>query len=136
MNITKQLLTLMHGWMGVDSVYGEGSVFTVHIPQEIINSVPLGDFDAAYTASITQTDVYEESFRAPGARILIVDDTPMNLEVAKGLLKQTELQVDTAGSGAEALKLLAERDYDVVFLDHRMPNMDGIETLEKFLASE
>lgn len=136
MNITKQLLTLMHGWMGVDSVYGEGSVFTVHIPQEIINSVPLGDFDAAYTSSITQTDVYEESFRAPGARILIVDDTPMNLEVAKGLLKQTELQVDTAGSGAEALKLLAEMDYDVVFLDHRMPNMDGIETLEKFLASE
>ncbi|MCR5560097.1 MAG: response regulator [Schwartzia sp.] len=136
MNITKQLLKLMYGWMGVDSVYGEGSTFTVHIPQEIVSEVPLGDFDAAYASSLAKVNEYEESFKAPDARILIVDDTPMNLEVAKGLLKQTEIHIDTAESGQEALVLMAQNDYDVVFLDHRMPQMDGIETLANFLASE
>jgi CheY-like chemotaxis protein len=83
-----------------------------------------------------QNEVYRESFTAPTARILVVDDTEMNLTVVKGLLKQTKLIIDTAGGGEEALRLLSKRDYDVIFLDHRMPVMDGIETLKAFRASD
>ena len=75
--------------------------------------------------------VYKESFVAPDARILVVDDTAMNLTVVKGLLKQTQVQVDTAMSGFECLKLAGETAYDVIFLDHRMPGIDGVETLQR-----
>jgi CheY-like chemotaxis protein len=77
---------------------------------------------------------YKESFIAPEAQILVVDDTAMNLTVAKGLLKQTQVQVKTAMSGYECLKLAEETAYDVIFLDHRMPGMDGVETLHKLQA--
>ncbi len=129
MNITQQLLSLMESRLEVSSVYGEGSQFGFKIAQKIVNSDPLGDFTESFKH--TRRSEYHEKFIAPNAKILVVDDTVMNLTVVKGLLKRTQIQIDTAESGYETLKLVKENRYDLIFLDHRMPGMDGIETLQK-----
>lgn len=130
MNITKQLLTMMGAELKVTSVYGEGSNFSFQIAQRVINHEPIGDFEEAYKRSLTQHKEYRESFTAPDAEILIVDDTEMNLTVAKGLLKQTKIKIDTALSGKDCLKMVKEKKYDIIFLDHMMPGMSGIETIQ------
>ena len=130
MSITKQLLALMDSSLDVKSVYGEGSEFSFSVVQKVIKSEPVGDYSARYMTENKHT-AYREMFRAPDARILVVDDTPVNLSVIKGLLKQTLVQTDTAASGKEALKLASETKYDIVYIDHMMPEMDGIETLHK-----
>ena len=79
---------------------------------------------------------YQESFQAPDARILVVDDTRMNLEVCKGLLKKTRIQVDTADSGLECLNMIMKKEYHMIFLDHKMPNMDGVQCLERMRQLE
>ncbi|MBR6013003.1 MAG: response regulator [Selenomonadaceae bacterium] len=129
MNITQQLLHLMNSQLEVSSVYGKGSTFSFEILQNVINAEPLGDFNVAFKNSFLQRKKYQEKFIAPDAKILVVDDTVMNLTVIKGLLKQTKIQIDTAASGFECLKLVQEKKYNLIFLDHRMPGMDGIETL-------
>ncbi len=131
MNITQRLLDLMGTSLQVSSVYGEGSEFSFEIEQKIINAEPIGDFEEAFRNSLKQHKEYHEKFTAPSAKILIVDDTVMNLTVAKGLLKQTKIQIDTAESGYDCLELVQKNIYDVIFLDHRMPGMDGIETLQE-----
>lgn len=131
MNITKQLLSLMGTQLQVESVYGKGSVFSFRLRQKVMNPVPLGDFREAYRHAMARREAYHERFTAPEARILVVDDTVMNLTVVKGLLKQTKVRIDTAESGAECLSMAAKRAYDVIFLDHLMPGMDGIETLKR-----
>ncbi len=135
MNITRQLLALMGTELQVESVYGEGSAFSFRIEQKVMNPAPLGDFREAYRKSLSQHKAYHEAFTAPEAHILVVDDTVMNLTVVKGLLKQTKIRIDTAESGMECLKLAEKNHYDVIFLDHRMPGMDGIETLQKLRQS-
>ncbi|MBQ7479355.1 MAG: response regulator [Selenomonadaceae bacterium] len=130
-NITNKLLALMDSRLVVESVYGKGSVFSFRLKQKVLNPAPLGDFQEAYRRSLAERRVYREAFTAPKARILVVDDTAMNLTVVRGLLKQTKLNIDTAESGAECLKMAAKCSYDVIFLDHRMPGMDGIETLKR-----
>ena len=129
MNITNKLLKMMGAKLTVDSVYGQGSNFSFQIIQQILNPEPIGDFRKSYKDSISQRKKYHESFNAPDARILVVDDTVMNLTVVKGLLKQTKIQIDTAMNGPEALKMVAKNKYDIIFIDHMMPGMDGIETL-------
>ncbi len=131
MNITKKLLNMMGTVLQVESVYGEGSNFWFEIEQKIIKDEPIGNFEEAFRNSLKQHKKYHEKFTAPNAKILVVDDTVMNLTVVKGLLKQTKIQIDTAESGFECLKLVAKNIYDIIFLDHRMPEMDGIETLRK-----
>ncbi|WP_462331816.1 ATP-binding protein [Schwartzia sp. (in: firmicutes)] len=131
MNITQRLLALMGTKLQVESTYGKGSKFFFELEQPIMDDTPMGNFSDA-VRRMMQNEVYHESFTAPSAHILVVDDTEMNLTVVKGLLKQTKLNIDTANSGAEALRLMDRREYDVVFLDHRMPIMDGIETLRAF----
>ena len=131
MNITQRLLNLMGTNLQVESKYGEGSLFWFEIEQKIINAEPIGDFTGAFKRSLKQRQEYHEKFTAPNAKILVVDDTVMNLTVVKGLLKQTKIQVDTADSGFDCLKLVTKNVYDIIFLDHRMPKMDGIETLQK-----
>ena len=128
MNITRQLLELMNTKLEVASVYGEGSTFSFKVAQKIINAEPMGNFADAFK-NLGHKE-YHEKFTAPDAKILVVDDTVMNLTVVKGLLKQTKIQIDTAESGYDTLKLVAQKHYDVIFLDHRMPGMDGIETLQ------
>ena len=129
MNITKKLLEMMGSSLQVDSVYGKGSTFAFEVEQKIMNAEPIGNFQEDYKNSLNQHKKYHESFTAPDARILVVDDTVMNLTVIKGLLKQTKIKIDTALNGTDCLTLVARNKYDIIFLDHRMPGMDGIETL-------
>ena len=130
MSITKQLLGLMGSRLDVASVYGEGSEFTFAVKQKVIKPEPVGDYSARLVTESSHS-AYREKFRAPDASILVVDDTPVNLSVIKGLLKRTLVKVETASSGKEALGLAQKKMYDLVFIDHMMPEMDGIETLHR-----
>ncbi len=129
MNIVKQLLALMDSKLLVSSEYGKGSEFSFSVKQRVLNWNPIGDFAATYEETLMGQETYHESFHAPEARILVVDDTMANLTVIQGLLKPTRIQVDIAESGFEALNMVCENKYNIIFLDHRMPKMDGIETL-------
>ncbi|MBR5952341.1 MAG: response regulator [Pseudobutyrivibrio sp.] len=129
LSITKNLITLLHGDISVESTYGCGSTFTVKVPQTISDHSPIGPIsDYKYTGKIRK---YESSFVAPNARILTVDDVQMNLDVFCGLLKKTQVQIDCALTGAEALSLMGSTKYDLIFLDHMMPEMDGVEVLKR-----
>lgn len=130
MSIVKKLLALMGSRLEVKSVYGEGSDFSFEVKQQVASWEELGDFRKRYREYLGNVQKYHESFVAPDAHILVVDDTPINLTVVKGLLKATRIHVDTAESGMETLKLVRKKKYDVIFIDHRMPEMDGIQTLE------
>ncbi|MDO4188546.1 MAG: response regulator [Lachnospiraceae bacterium] len=127
-NICVQLLNMMGSSLKVDSVYGEGSTFSFILTQKIINDAPMGDFRI-----LNIDDAHEENERAlinsPDSRILIVDDTIVNLKVLKGLLKSTDIKIDEANSGKKALELTAKVKYDLIFMDHLMPEMDGIEAM-------
>ncbi len=129
--ITHRLIEMMNGTVGVSSAYGKGSVFTIHLPQKIVSKEPVGDFREKFKKSMEEELVSEITLHAPDARILIVDDTRVNLVVATGLLKDTQIVTDTADSGAEALVLAKQNRYDMILLDQRMPGMDGIETLKR-----
>lgn len=129
MSIVKQLLDMMGASLEVESVYGEGSKFGFTITQEVISWEPMGDFADMYERSLESADEYETLFQAPDARILVVDDTQMNLTVVRGLLEPTRMKIDTALSGYDAIKRVKNNSYDLIFLDQRMPGMDGIETL-------
>ncbi len=132
--ITQNLLRLMNGEIDVKSVYGEGSVFSVHLPQMVLDRRPIGDLKERVRQHTEERTAYHQSFTAPDAHILVVDDTPMNLTVIKGLLKKTELQIDTATGGEECLRMIGKTHYDCIFLDYRMPGMDGTETLHRMRA--
>lgn len=135
--ITKQLVDLMGGKIEVQSVYGEGSEFCVTIPQKVVDDTPLGNFHEHYQDVLNRRNVrYLQSFEAPDARILVVDDVEVNLKVIVNLLKKTRLRVDTAGSGAKALEMVVETPYDIIFLDHMMPEMSGIETYGRIKEME
>lgn len=125
--ITKQLVDLMNGSIQVESVLGEGSTFKITLPQRIVSAIPIGEFDASESDEITRP---QKEFRAPDAKILVVDDSKMNLKLFAGLLERTEIQVDTAISGKDCLQMIQEKKYDIIFLDHMMPNMDGVETFK------
>ncbi len=135
MNIVKNLLALMDAGLEVNSVYGEGSTVEFEIRQVIVKDVPIGDFTATYKESLKNKDIRHTSFISPNGRILVIDDNSLNLTVITGLLKETRLQVDTANSGLDGLKKVCENNYDCVFVDHLMPHMDGIETLQKMRES-
>jgi len=132
--ITQNLLKLMGSSLQVESVYGVGSTFWFELEQEVIRWEPLGDIEEAYYLLLKNTKNYHERFTAPEAMILVVDDNPMNLMVFKSLLKQTKIQIEMANDGDEALLLARDKKYDVIFLDHMMPNKDGIETLRELHA--
>ena len=129
--ITKRLLEMMGGEIRMESVYGQGSEFTVTIPQRIASCEPIGDFRASFERSDPEKKTYRETFHAPDARILIVDDTRINLSVVTGLLKETKIKIDTAGSGEEAIASAKETAYDLILMDQRMPEMDGTEALRR-----
>lgn len=136
LSLTKNLVDLMQGEITVKSIYEEGSCFTAKIPQKIIDKTPMGDFDKRYRQYIHQSEEQAISLCAPDAKILVVDDVPMNLIVVKGLLKATKIQIDTAKNGANCLELVQKNRYDIIFLDHLMPEMDGIETLQNMKMLE
>ncbi len=136
MNIVKQLLGLMDSELKVESVYGQGSTFSFEVKQRVVSWEEMGDFMESYRRSLESAEKPKERFTAPCAEILVTDDTPMNLTVIRGLLKPTKILVDTAESGFETLDRICDKKYDVIFLDHRMPEMDGIETLQKMKELE
>lgn len=127
--ITKQLVDLMEGKIWLESTYGKGSAFYVEIEQKIVDRTPVGNFSSGYSVSDEGEKVHSADIYAPGGRILVVDDVPMNLKVFTMLLKNTGLQIDTAESGSQCLALVKKNVYHMIFLDHMMPEMDGVETL-------
>lgn len=128
--ITKNLLVAMGGDITVSSVYGEGSTFTATVGQEIVNEEQIGDYRKKYKEKLHHEVRYQESFHAEDARILVVDDNEVNLKIVVGLAKNTKLQIDTALSAAEGLKLIRQHSYQLLLIDHMMPEMDGIEMLQ------
>lgn len=129
LSIVKQLVELMDGTITVNSVYGEGSTFTVMLKQIVSDHSRVGELNI-HNQQTVKRSTYESSFLAPEVRILIVDDNEMNLEVEKRLLVDTDMAIDTAISGKEALERSLKVHYDAIFMDHLMPEMDGIECLE------
>lgn len=134
-SIVTKLLALMDSELKVRSTYGEGSSFSFELWQDIENGEPIGDYRTAVSDE-NELHSYRESFTAPSAKILLVDDTKMNIVVAVSLLKNTGIAIDTAMSGPEAIKLAEAEHYDVILLDQRMPGMDGTETLEVIRSSD
>ena len=134
MSITRQLLNMMGSSLQVESVYGLGSKFYFSLKQQVVKWEDLGDYEASYHAMIKSQKKYKESFTAPTAEVLVVDDNAMNLMVFKSLLKRTKVKIEMAESGKEALTLAYDKKYDMIFLDHMMPEMDGIETLHEMKA--
>ena len=134
--ITKQLVARMHGDIKVSSTYGKGSTFTVVLPQKIIGSELVGKLRNRVVRGSEIKSAKHNGFTADKARILVVDDTPMNLIVVRELLKRTKITIDEATSGEDALKLMKDTPYDLIFLDYRMPVMDGIETLNRLQEME
>ena len=131
LSITRRLLEMMGSKLKVESSYGKGSTFSFRLKQKVVSWEPLGNYETAYHASLAERKQYHEKFTAPDAVVLMVDDTPMNLTVFRNLLKQTKVQIDTAERGAEGLELMRSKKYDIIFLDHMMPEKDGIETLHE-----
>lgn len=134
MSIVKHLLDMMGSKLSVKSIYGQGSDFSFEVVQKVINWEPIGDFNETYIRSLESIKHYRVSFIAPDAHILVVDDTPINLSVIRSLLKSTEVKIDTATSGAECLDKIKTISYDIIFMDQRMPGMDGTETLHAMKA--
>jgi len=134
LNIAKQLVAQMQGSITVESEYGKGSTFAVSIPQKIMDKRHLGGLKESVSENRKEATVSEKLFTAPKAKVLIVDDNNMNLSLMKGLLKRTEMQVDLVKSGQESLEITKEKKYDIIFMDHMMPEMDGVEALRLLRA--
>ncbi len=128
LDISKRLALLMGGDLTCESVYGEGSEFILTVTQKIVDDKPIGIF---IETDESAEKGYVPKFIAPDADILVVDDNPMNLTVIKGLLQATKVFVTTAASGEEAIDKIKDTNFDVVLLDHMMPGLDGVETLER-----
>ena len=131
MSITKHLLEMMGTYLDVESIYGMGSKFSFKLKQAVVAWDELGDYETAYKEALENRKKYQESFKAPTAEILVVDDTSMNLMVFRNLLKQTGMKIDTASSGDEGISAALGNIYDIIFLDHMMPGKDGIQTLKE-----
>ncbi len=130
MSITLQLLSLMGSRLQVESEYGKGSKFYFELEQKIVDSTPIGNFESRIRQIAEDYD-YRSKFCAPDAKILVVDDNAANRKVFRHLLKETLVQVTDVESGMECLELVQKNRYDLIFLDHMMPDMDGVETLHR-----
>ena len=128
LTISSRLLNNMGSELKVESEYGVGSTFYFDVEQLVIDATPVGNVIDKLEKNL-DSYTYKETFTAKAAHILAIDDVEINLFVFKGLLKKTEIHIDTATSGAKALEMMSQKKYDLVFVDHMMPEMDGIEVL-------
>ena len=131
LRITQELISLMQGTIDVKSEYGRGTVFTVRIPQKVTDTTAMGDFAGRQTEQARIAANTEDIFKAPDKRVLVVDDVKTNILVFKGLLRDTQIQVDSAASGPESIEMTRKTKYDIIFMDHLMPGMDGIEAFHR-----
>lgn len=135
LNITMQLLKLMGSELKIESVYGKGSEFSFIIEQEAVDPTPI-DAETLCKPAVFVGEEYTPAYQAPEARLLIVDDNDMNRKVLKGLLKETKVQVFEAQSGKECLKMTDESAFDLILMDHMMPEMDGTQTLNAIRSQD
>lgn len=136
LSITQQLLHLMDSELEMESVYGEGSTFSFHLVQTVLDETPMGDINELYQKRIKSEKKYQVSFEAPMAEILVVDDNSMNRSVVKALLKQTKVGIDMAENGKQAVEMCDTKAYDLVLMDHLMPVMDGVEAFRAIRSNE
>lgn len=135
MSIVFQLLELMGSKLDVDSVYGKGTKFSFLLEQEVLDEKPIGNLAERIKNQAIEYH-YDVAFTAPDAHVLVVDDNPVNRKVFINLLKETMVQIDEASGGMECLEKIRQNKYDVIFLDHMMPDMDGIETLRHIKSED
>ncbi len=135
MSITTQLLEMMGSRLEVESEYGKGSVFSFRLTQDVINLEPVGNLGKRIADRAAEYE-YQTMFTAPEARILLVDDNAVNRRVFVQLLKETKVQVEEASSGEQCLECVGKNTYDLIFLDHMMPGLDGMETLQEMRRRE
>lgn len=133
--ITCHILESMGSRLNVESIYGAGSIFSFCLPQEVVDETPVGDFKKVLKSQEV-VQGYHGKLYAPDAKILVVDDNEMNRRVFINLLKESKIQIDQAESGKKCLELTEKKTYDMIFLDHMMPQMDGIETLERMRQAD
>lgn len=131
MPIAVKMLSLMGSELRVKSEYGKGSVFGFDLRQRIVEEIPIGNYENRIRASADPMSAYSDSLIAPDAQILIVDDNKMNLKVFTALLKKTQIRITEADSGYRAIELATSQKFDVIFMDHMMPGMDGVEAMER-----
>ncbi|MBE5924503.1 MAG: response regulator [Lachnospiraceae bacterium] len=136
MAITQSILAMMDSELTVKSVYGQGSEFSFELVQHVRDYEELGDYEEAFKQSVSTKEKYYGKFTAPDAKILVVDDTSMNILVFTSLLKPTDMTIDTAESGDEGIAYALKNKYDIIFLDHMMPKKDGIETLHELMEHD
>lgn len=127
LNIAKQLVATMGGTIDVQSEYGVGTCFTVIIPQQIVDNTPMNK--KTTVTPVSEAPEEKKHFYAPDAKVLAVDDNKMNLKVIQALMKKTAIQLDLASGGEECLQMTREKKYDLILMDHMMPEPDGIQTL-------
>lgn len=135
LSITKQLLEKMGSSLSVKSEYGKGSAFSFYLEQRIVDAKELGNLEERLREKTNEYH-YEASLYAPDAKVLVVDDNEMNQKVFISLLKETGVQVKAVGSGEDCLNIVTEEHFDLIFLDHMMMSMDGIETLQRLRAMQ
>ncbi len=131
LKITKQLTEMMGGGVDVSSEYGRGTIFTAFVIQEVVDPTDLGDFAENLLKMQEKAEEFKPTLIAPEAKILIVDDNDMNLEVIEALLRDTRMQIKTAESGKECINFLGKDKFDIVLLDQMMPGMSGTQTLKQ-----
>lgn len=129
LSLTRQLLNLMGSELEVRSEFGMGSEFFFSVKQRVTDWRMIGNLSKGFEELENSEGEYVESFHAPEARVLVVDDSSVNLMIVEGLLSKTQLKIDKAESGPEAIKLSKENKYDIALVDYMMPDMDGVETM-------
>ena len=130
MNIVVELLELMGAKLEVESEYGKGTVFSFDLVQPVVSENAIGNFDERSKYLYQETE-YKAGFMAPDVKLLLVDDNEINRRVFRNLLKQTKVMITEAASGYECLERVKQEKYDMIFMDHMMPGMDGIETFHR-----
>jgi len=135
LHISNRILKLMDSKLHVESEYGKGSTFSFAIELEVSDNTPIGTITVDEVQMLPQEN-FGASFYAPNASILVVDDNAVNRKVFMGLLRPTGAIIDEASSGMDCLRKTNLKKYDMIFLDHLMPEMDGVETLHKLKADK
>lgn len=134
LNIVIQLLELMNSKLEVESEYGQGSQFSFVLQQKIADEEPIGEFTLQRPKQVIGENT--ELIYAPNAKILVVDDNMVNLRLFVGLLKKTGVKITQAKSGSEAVEYCRNTRFDMIFMDHMMPQMDGIEAMHHIREEE